>query len=152
MVTLLWWPEESYTMNRAEFLLFYIYTQLSPFSDHCWIRLQNLRVNMIPPFPSPSSLQLTSRAWRPSPNTAEAAPTLHLYCVLFKSQHHSPEEQIPTCSQLPLPPFACTLSSECAVALCSQIPSSWWLTTLCPPQLSHSIFKSLTVLHRLGQN
>ena len=43
----------------------------------------------------PISLQLTSRAWRPSPNIAEAAPTLHLDCILFKSQHHSPEKQIP---------------------------------------------------------
>ena len=149
MVTLLWWPEESCTMNRAEFLLFYVYTHLSPSSDHCSIRLQNLRVNMIPPFPSSSSLQLTSRAWRSSPNTAEAAPTLHLNCILFKSQHHSPEEQIPShAPSFPSRPLH-ALSHQSALWLF--VPISLLLVTyhILPTQLSYSIFKNLTVL---GQN
>ena len=46
---------------------------------------QNLRVHIVPPFLSSSSLHLTSRAWRLYRNTAEAAPSLQLLCILFTS-------------------------------------------------------------------
>ena len=71
----------------------------------------------------------------------EALPKHSRSCSNSPSQLHLVQVLAPLswransqpCSQLPLSPFACTLSSECAVALCSHLPSSWWLTTLCPP-------------------